>query len=180
MAKIQGKVSADEGVSGESFEKLIRVGRKVKVVKGGRKMSFAAISVCGGHALIGYGTGKAKEVASAVQKSMESARRHVKKINLTKEGSIFHQVEGHHGATKVCLFPAKEGTGVIAGSATRAMCEACGVKNIVAKCFGSTNPYNVVRATYNAFMNIATPKQIAAKRGMTVEQLFAAGDSNAS
>lgn len=180
MAKNQGRVSADESVSGEYIEKLIRVGRKVKVVKGGRKMSFAAISVCGGRSSIGYGTGKAKEVASAVQKSMENARRHMQPINITKEGTIFHQVEGEHGATKVCLFPAREGTGVIAGSAARAMCEACGIQNIVAKCFGSTNPYNVVRATYNAFMKLATPRQVAAKRGMTVEQLLSSGDYNVS
>ena len=119
------------------------------------------------------GKGKAKEVPVAVQKAMDEARRRMIKVNL-KSGTVHHAVEGRHGATKVFMQPAAAGTGVIAGGPMRAVCEVVGVTNVLAKCHGSTNPYNLVRATLNALQNLNSPAEIAAKRGMTVEQLMEA------
>ena len=128
-------------------EKMIAINRVTKVVKGGRILGFAALTVVGdGDGRIGMGKGKAKEVPVAVQKAMEEARRKMVKMRL-KNGTLHHAVEGRHGATKVFMQPAAEGTGIIAGGAMRAVFEVVGVTNILAKCHGSTNPYNVVRAT---------------------------------
>jgi small subunit ribosomal protein S5 len=116
------------------------------------------------------GKGKSKEVPVAVQKAMEEARRKMVKVRL-KSGTLHHAVEGRHGATRVFMQPAADGTGVIAGGPMRAVCEVVGVTNVLAKCHGSTNPYNVVRATINALESLNTPAEIAAKRGLTVEQI---------
>jgi small subunit ribosomal protein S5 len=155
-------------------EKMIAVNRVTKVVKGGRTLSFAALTVVGdGDGRVGMGKGKAKEVPVAVQKAMESARRKMIKVSL-KNGTLHHAVEGRHGATKVFMQPAADGTGVIAGGPMRAVFEVVGVTNVLAKCHGSTNPYNLVRATINALEHLSAPADIAAKRGMTVEQLVEA------
>jgi small subunit ribosomal protein S5 len=155
-------------------EKMIGVNRVTKVVKGGRIMAFAALTVVGdGDGRVGIGKGKAKEVPVAVQKAMDQARRNMIKVNL-KKGTLYHAVEGRHGATKVYVQPAAEGTGVIAGGAMRAVFDVVGVTNVLAKCHGSTNPYNIVRATLDALQKIATPADVAAKRGKTVEELFGA------
>ena len=152
-------------------EKMISINRVTKVVKGGRILGFAALTVVGdGDGRVGMGKGKAKEVPVAVQKAMEQARRKMIKVRL-KGGSLHHAVEGQHGATRVFMKPAQEGTGIIAGGPMRAVFEVVGVTNILAKCHGSTNPYNIVRATLNALENCNSPADIAAKRGMTVEQL---------
>jgi small subunit ribosomal protein S5 len=155
-------------------EKMIAINRVTKVVKGGRILAFAALTVVGdGNGRVGMGKGKAKEVPVAVQKAMEEARRRMVKVNL-KSGTVHHAVEGRHGATKVFMQPAAEGTGVIAGGPMRAVFEVVGVTNVLAKCHGSTNPYNLVRATLNALQNLNSPAEIAAKRAMTVEQLMEA------
>ncbi|HKE38962.1 MAG TPA: 30S ribosomal protein S5 [Casimicrobiaceae bacterium] len=155
-------------------EKMISINRVTKVVKGGRILAFAALTVVGdGDGRVGMGKGKAKEVPVAVQKAMEEARRRMIKVRL-KSGSLHHAVVGRHGATKVFMQPASEGTGIIAGGPMRAVCEVVGVTNILAKCHGSTNPYNIVRATLNALQASNAPADVAAKRGLTVEQLMGA------
>jgi small subunit ribosomal protein S5 len=153
-------------------EKMISVNRVTKVVKGGRIMGFAALTVVGdGEGGIGMGKGKAKEVPVAVQKAMDEARRNLVKVNL-KNGTLHHAVIGEHGAAKVYMQPASEGTGIIAGGPMRAIFEVMGVHNVLAKCIGSTNPYNLVRATINGLKTMNTPSEIAAKRGKSVEEIL--------
>jgi small subunit ribosomal protein S5 len=172
MAKMQNTQS--EKSTDGLREKMIAINRVTKVVKGGRILGFAALTVVGdGNGAVGMGKGKAKEVPVAVQKAMESARRKMVRVSL-KNGTLHHAVEGRHGATKVFMQPASEGTGIIAGGPMRAVCEVVGVTNVLAKCHGSTNPYNLVRATLNALESTSTPAEVAAKRGLTVEQIFGA------
>jgi small subunit ribosomal protein S5 len=171
MAKVQAKVQDDSRDDGLK-EKMIAVNRVTKVVKGGRIMGFAALAVVGdGDGRIGMGKGKSKEVPVAVQKAMEEARRKMIKVSL-KNGTLQHMVHGRHGASSVMMIPAKEGTGVIAGGPMRAIFEVMGVTNVVAKSHGSTNPYNMVRATLDGLAKMSTPSEIAAKRGKTVEEIL--------
>lgn len=171
MAKFQPKL-ADEGRDDGLREKMIAVNRVTKVVKGGRILGFAALTVVGdGDGRVGMGKGKAREVPVAVQKAMEQARRNMVKVSL-KNGTIHHNVVGEHGAARVLMAPAKPGDGIIAGGPMRAVFEVMGVTDIVAKSHGSTNPYNMVRATFDALTRSTTPAEIAAKRGKTVEELF--------
>jgi len=166
----QGQAPQEERDDGLR-EKMVSINRVTKVVKGGRILGFAALTVVGdGDGGIGMGKGKAREVPVAVQKAMEEARRKMVKVNL-KSGSLHHTVIGEHGAAKVLLQPAGAGTGIIAGGPMRAVFEVMGVTDVVAKCFGSTNPYNVVRATLDGLSKINSPAEIAAKRGLTVEQI---------
>ena len=152
-------------------EKMISINRVTKVVKGGRILAFAALAVVGdGDGRVGMGKGKAKEVPVAVQKAMEEARRRMIKVRL-KSGSLHHAVQGRHGATRVSMQPASGGTGIIAGGPMRAVFEVMGVTNISAKCHGSTNPYNVVRATLDGLTQQRRPSEIAAKRGKKVEEI---------
>jgi small subunit ribosomal protein S5 len=172
MAKAQGKAQQAEEISDGLIEKMISVNRVTKVVKGGRVLGFAALTVVGdGDGRVGMGKGKAKEVPVAVQKAMDEARRKMVKVNL-KSGTLHHTVIGRHGAAKVYMQPASEGTGIIAGGAMRAVFEAVGVHNILAKCIGSSNPYNVVRATLNGLQALNSPVEIAAKRGKSVEEIL--------
>jgi len=171
MAKFTPRAQAEANDDGLK-EKMIAVNRVTKVVKGGRTLSFAALTVVGdGDGRIGMGKGKAKEVPVAVQKAMESARRNMFKVQL-KNGTIQHNVRGVHGAAKVLMAPAKPGDGIIAGGPMRAVFEVLGVTDIVAKSLGTSNPYNMVRATLNALKNSTTPAEVAAKRGKTVEEIF--------
>ena len=171
MAKFQPRQQT-EGNDDGLKEKMIAVNRVTKVVKGGRTLSFAALTVVGdGDGRIGMGKGKAKEVPVAVQKVMESARRNMVKVQL-KNGTVHHNVIGEHGASRVMLAPAPVGTGVIAGGPMRAVFEVMGVTDIVTKSHGSTNPYNMVRATLDALKRSTTASEVAAKRGKTVEELF--------
>jgi small subunit ribosomal protein S5 len=173
MAKMQAKMQHSDERSDGLREKMVAINRVTKVVKGGRVLGFAALTVVGdGDGGIGMGKGKAREVPVAVQKAMEEARRRLVKIKL-KNGTLHHAVKGHHGSAKVLMQPASEGTGIIAGGPMRAVFEVMGVTNILAKCFGSTNPYNVVRATLNALQSMNTPAEIAAKRGKKIEQILA-------
>ena len=171
MAKFQPKV-ADEGRDDGLREKMIQVNRVTKVVKGGRIMGFAALTVVGdGDGRIGMGKGKAREVPLAVQKAMDQARRNMLKVSL-KNGTVHHNVTGEHGAAKVLLAPAPAGTGIIAGGPMRAVFEVMGITDIVAKSLGSSNPYNMVRATFDALNKATTPAEVAAKRGLSVEDIF--------
>ena len=166
MAKVEVEQQTD-GLR----EKMIGVNRVTKVVKGGRIMSFAALTVVGdGDGAVGMGKGKAREVPAAVQKAMDEARRNMVKISLNN-GTLHHAVTGVHGAAKVFMQPASEGTGIIAGGAMRAVFEVMGVTNVLAKCIGSSNPYNVVRATLNGLRSMNTPSEVAAKRGKSVEEV---------
>ena len=154
------------------IEKLINVNRVAKVVKGGRVFGFTALTVVGdGNGSVGFGTGKAREVPIAIQKAMEAARRNMREAKLS-EGTLHYPTVGRHGAAKVYMQPASEGTGVIAGGAMRAVLEIAGVHNVLAKCYGSTNPVNVVRATFNGLRDMAAPDEVAAKRGKTVEEIL--------
>ena len=171
MAKFQPKMQT-EGQDDGLREKMIAVNRVTKVVKGGRILGFAALTVVGdGDGRVGMGKGKSKEVPAAVQKAMEEARRNMVKVSL-KNGTIHHQVTGHHGAAFVMMAPAPKGTGIIAGGPMRAVFEVMGVTDIVAKSLGSSNPYNMVRATFDALNKATTPAEIAAKRGLNVEDIF--------
>ena len=152
-------------------EKMIAINRVTKVVKGGRVMGFAALVVVGdGDGRVGMGKGKAREVPVSVQKAMDEARNKLVKINL-KNGTLHHAVTGRHGSSRVYMQPASDGTGIIAGGPMRAIFEVMGVTNVLAKIIGSTNPYNVVRATLNGLQAMNTPSVIAAKRGKTVEEI---------
>ena len=171
MAKNPKNAVAEEQEDGIR-EKMIAVNRVTKVVKGGRILGFAALTVVGdGDGRIGMGKGKSREVPVSVQKAMDQARRAMEKVPL-RNGTIFHAVEGHHGASRVMLHPAPEGTGVIAGGPMRAIFDVMGIRNIVAKSHGSSNPYNMVRATLDALSKLRSPSEIAAKRGKTVEELI--------
>jgi len=171
MAKMQGRNAPEQPDDGLR-EKMIAVNRVSKVVKGGRTMSFAALTVVGdGEGRIGMGKGKAREVPVSVQKAMEQARNGLFKVAL-KDGTVYHTVVGKHGASKVLIQPAAEGTGVIAGGPMRAIFEVMGVRNVVAKSLGSSNPYNLVRATLNGLRASHTPADVAAKRGKSVEEIL--------
>ena len=171
MAKFQPRAPTEASEDGLR-EKMIAVNRVTKVVKGGRILGFAALTVVGdGDGRIGMGKGKSKEVPVAVTKAMQDARRNLIKVSL-KEGTIHHRVVGEHGAAHVLVAPAPAGTGIIAGGPMRAVFEVLGVTDIVAKSLGSTNPYNLVRATLNALARTNTPAEIAAKRDKTVEEIY--------
>jgi small subunit ribosomal protein S5 len=161
-----------EPITIEKTDKLVYVNRVSKVVKGGRRFSFSAIVVVGdGNGEIGYGTGKANEVPVAIQKAMESARKN--RVRIAMNGSTLqHEIMGRHGATKVFMKPASEGTGIIAGSGSRAVFEVMGIKNVLSKVIGSTNPMNVVRATIHGLTTMSTPELIAQKRGKSVEEIM--------
>jgi small subunit ribosomal protein S5 len=154
------------------LEKLVHVNRVAKVVKGGRQFGFTALTVVGdGNGKVGFGRGKAKEVPIAIQKAMENARKNMTPVALN-EGTLHYAITGTHGAAKVYMQPASEGTGIIAGGPMRAVFEVAGVHNVLAKSIGSTNPINVVHATMNALRAITSPGKIAAKRGKSVEEIL--------
>ena len=154
-------------------EKLVQVNRVAKVVKGGRIFAFTALTVVGdGKGKVGFGRGKAREVPVAIQKALEAARRNMIKVDL-KGVTLQHPIKGRHGASKVFMMPASEGTGIIAGGAMRAVLEVAGIKDVLAKCYGSTNPVNVVRATFGGLKAMTSVEQIAAKRGKPVEEIAA-------
>lgn len=152
-------------------EKLVAVRRVAKVVKGGRVFGFSALTVVGdGKGRVGFGSGKAREVPVAIQKAMEQARRNMVDVNL-KGDTLQYPLVGAHGAAKVFMKPASDGTGIIAGGAMRAVFEVVGVHNVLAKCIGTNNPVNVVRATIKGLQDMSSPEQVAAKRGKKVEEI---------
>ena len=155
----------------EIVDRLVSLNRVAKVVKGGRQFGFTALTVVGdGKGRVGFGYGKAREVPLAIQKAMQSARNQLQRVSL-KDDTLFYEMVGRHGATKVYMQPASEGTGVIAGGAMRAVFEAAGVRNVLAKSYGSRNPINLVRATINALRSAQSPDRIAAKRGKSVADI---------
>jgi len=166
MARVEKNQSADEFT-----EKLVAVNRTAKVVKGGRQFGFTALTVVGdGAGRVGFGFGKAREVPVAISKAMAQARKNLVNVTL-KKGTLHYAVRGSHGATRVLMQPASDGTGVIAGGGMRAVLECAGVRNVLAKSYGSRNPINVVRATITALSVMRSPDDIAAKRGKTVEEI---------
>jgi small subunit ribosomal protein S5 len=167
MARMEKTQSADELV-----EKLVAVNRTAKVVKGGRQFGFTALTVVGdGAGRVGFGFGKAREVPVAISKAMAQARKNMVTVSLRND-TLHYAVRGIHGATRVFMLPASEGTGVIAGGGMRAVLECVGVRNVLAKSYGSRNPMNVVRATGNALASVRSPEDIAAKRGKSVEEIL--------
>ena len=165
MAKVEDK---NEGLQ----EKLVQVNRVAKVVKGGRIFGFTALTVVGdGAGKVGFGRGKAREVPIAIQKALEAARRNMITVELNGT-TLQHAIKANHGASKIYMQPASDGTGIIAGGAMRAVLEVAGVQNVLAKCYGSTNPVNVVRATVNGLAAMNSPADVAAKRGKTVEEIL--------
>ncbi len=163
--------SPSQGSTDGLQEKLVSVRRVAKVVKGGRVFGFTALTVVGdGDGRIGYGVSKAREVPIAIQKSLEQARKNMRKVHL-KNASLQYSIVSSTGAAKVYMQPASEGTGIIAGGAMRAVFEVVGVHNVLAKCIGTNNPINVVRATIDGLTDMCDAKQIAAKRGLTVDQV---------
>jgi small subunit ribosomal protein S5 len=156
----------------EFLEKLVAVNRTAKVVKGGRQFGFTALTVVGdGAGRVGFGFGKAREVPVAISKAMAQARKNMVNVAL-KNDTLHFAMHGTHGATKVYMQPASDGTGVIAGGGMRAVLECAGVRNVLAKSYGSRNPINVVRATVNALSAAKSPEDIAAKRGKSVEEIL--------
>ena len=153
-------------------DEVVSINRVTKVVKGGKNMSFAALVVIGdpGEGVVGYGSGKAKEVPQAIRKGIEAAKKNLFKINLT-ETTIPHQVLGHFGAGEVMLKPAPEGTGVIAGKTVRAVMTSCGIQNVLTKSLGTANPHNVIKATFDALVQLRDRSEVAAGRGKTLEEL---------
>ena len=176
MAIAASVESASTTTKGDGFkEKLISVSRNTKVVKGGRIFSFGALVVVGdGKGRIGIGRGKAREVPVAIQKAMENARRNFVQIELFNN-TLYHPVRARHGATRVIMLPASEGTGIIAGGAMRSVFDVLGIQNVLAKCIGSSNPVNVVLATLKGLKSMFSPDLIAAKRGQNVEQIICRG-----
>jgi small subunit ribosomal protein S5 len=167
MANVETSQSKDDLI-----EKLVAVNRVAKVVKGGRQFGFTALTVVGdGNGSVGFGYGKAKEVPLAIQKAMDRARKNMQTIDLAG-GTLQHATNGIHGAANVYMQPASEGTGIIAGGAMRAVFEAVGVRNVLAKINGTRNPVNVVRATINGLVDMASPSYIAAKRGKKIEEIL--------
>jgi small subunit ribosomal protein S5 len=167
MARVEKAAQTDDMI-----EKLVAVNRVAKVVKGGRQFGFTALTVVGdGQGRVGFGYGKAREVPIAIQKAMQQARKSLVNVSLKKE-TLHYASNGRHGTARVYMQPASEGTGVIAGGSMRAVFEAAGVRNVLAKSYGSRNPINVVRATMNALQNLRTPDQIAAKRGKRIEEIL--------
>ena len=167
MARVESQVQGD-GL----LEKLVTVNRVAKVVKGGRQFGFTALTVVGdGEGRVGYGYGKAREVPAAIQKAMESARKNMISVAL-KDGTLHYPLTARHGAAKVYMQPASEGTGIIAGGAMRAVFEVVGVHNVLAKCIGSSNPMNVLRATIRGLEAMRSPEEIASKRGKTIKEIL--------
>jgi len=153
-------------------ERLVGIRRVAKVVKGGRVFGFSALTVVGdGNGSVGYGRGKAREVPIAIQKAMENARKNMRKVAL-KEGTLQYPITSEVGAAKVYMQPASDGTGVIAGGPMRAVFDVVGVRNVLAKCIGTNNPINVVRATIEGLSNMSSPDSVAAKRGKSVGDIL--------
>src|ERR1700710_1016164 len=165
---------SNEERDSEFVDRLVHINRVAKVVMGGRRFGFAALVVVGDQAgRVGFGHGKAREVPEAIRKATEAAKRALVKIPLKDSRTLHHEVRGHHGAGKVILRPAPAGTGIIAGGPMRAVFEALGVGDVVSKSLGTSNPYNMVRATFDALKNQQSPRMVANRRGRSVSEILA-------
>jgi small subunit ribosomal protein S5 len=163
------------------IDKLVHINRVAKVVKGGRRFAFAALVVIGdGNGRVGYGHGKAREVPEAIRKATEEAKKSMIRVPLKDGRTIHHEVRGHHGAGKVIVRPAPAGTGIIAGGPMRAVFEALGVGDVVSKSLGTSNPYNMVRATFDALKNQQSPRMVAQRRGRSVSEILARREDSTS
>jgi len=175
----ENRKQRDEG--SELNERLVGINRVAKVVKGGRRFGFAALMVVGdGKGRVGFGKGKAREVPEAVRKACDDAKRDLFKIPLRDGRTLHHDIEGFYGAGHVYLRSAPPGTGIIAGGPLRAIFEALGVQDVVAKCIGSNNPYNMVRATFAALQDMQSPRQVASRRGLKVSDIVSGRDNKAN
>ena len=179
QAKCEGRRDRDRERGGnrsdevELIEKLVGINRVAKVVKGGKRFGFAAIVVVGdGKGRVGHGSGKAREVPEAIRKATEQAKRGLVRVPLRERRTLHHDVEGRHGAGKVLLRAASQGTGIIAGGPMRAIFEALGVQDVVAKSVGTSNPHNMIKATFDALQHIQSPREIAARRGRKVSEII--------
>lgn len=156
----------------EFVDKLVHINRVAKVVKGGRRFAFAALVVVGdSKGRVGFGTGKAREVPEAIRKATEQAKRQMIRVPLREGRTLHHDVKGHFGAGRVLLRSAPAGTGIIAGGPMRAIFETMGVQDVVAKCIGTANPYNMIKATFDALINLESPRMVAAKRNKKVGEI---------
>jgi len=168
----RGGPQQDDRADSEIVEKLVHINRVAATVKGGRRFSFAALMVVGDQkGRVGFGHGKAREVPEAIRKATESAKRAMIRVPLREGRTLHHDVDGRHGAGRVVLRAAPAGTGIIAGGPMRAVFETLGVQDVVAKSLGSTNPYNMVRATFDALKNEQSPRMVAARRGKKVSDI---------
>lgn len=180
MARENKKAAENDEASG-IIDKLVAVNRVAKVVKGGKRFGFAAIVVVGdGKGKVGYGTGKSKEVSDAVKKATEDAKKHMVRIALREGRTLHHDCSGRFGAGKVYLRTAAPGTGIIAGGPMRAVFEALGVQDVVAKSIGTSNPHNMVKATFDALTGMRSPRAIAAKRGKKVGEIIGRRESGST
>ena len=172
---------SNERGEGELLDKLVSINRVAKVVKGGRRFGFAALVVVGDQkGRVGYGSGKAREVPEAIRKATEQAKRNLVRVPLREGRTLHHDVEGRHGAGKVVLRAAPPGTGIIAGGPMRAVFETLGVQDVVTKSIGSSNPHNMVKATFSALSNLMAPRTVAAKRGKKVGEIIGRRDGAAA
>lgn len=168
----RGRRGRDEGGDSEFVEKLVSINRVAKVVKGGRRFGFAALVIVGdGRGRVGFGAGKAREVPEAIRKATEKAKASLIRVPLREGRTLHHDVKGRFGAGRVVLRPAPPGTGVIAGGPMRAVFESLGVQDVVSKSVGTSNPYNMIKATFDALQEIQSPKDVAAKRGKKVSDI---------
>jgi len=169
---VAGANPRGENSSDDLQEKLVNINRVAKAVKGGRQFGFAALAVVGdGQGKVGFGRGKAREVPDGISKAMDQGRKHMRAFPL-KGDTLYHTVEGTHAGARVLLKPASPGTGIIAGGPVRAVMEVMGVKDVLAKSLGSSNPVNVVRATFDALEQMVSPERMAAKRGKSVDEIW--------
>lgn len=176
----RGSEQRERGEESELIERLVGINRVAKVVKGGRRFGFAALMVVGdGRGRVGFGTGKAREVPEAVRKATDQAKRQMIRVPLREARTLHHDTKGRHGAGKVFLRSAPQGTGIIAGGPMRAVFEALGIQDVVAKAIGSNNPHSMINATFDALQSMQSPRQVAARRGKKVSEIVAnreAGD----
>jgi small subunit ribosomal protein S5 len=177
----RGGRDRDREKDSDLIDKLVHINRVAKVVKGGRRFGFAALVVVGdGNGRVGFGHGKAREVPEAIRKATDAAKRALVRIPLKDSRTLHHEVRGHHGAGKVVVRPAPAGTGIIAGGPMRAVFEALGVADVVSKSLGTSNPYNMVRATFDALKNQQSPRMVAQRRGRSVADILARREDSAA
>ena len=173
MARVENQDIKNNKEDQELVDKLVGINRVAKVVKGGRRFGFAALVVVGDQrGKVGFGTGKAKEVPEAIKKATDDAKKNMVKVPMKEGRTLHHDMKGHYGAGRVVLRSAPSGTGIIAGGPMRAVLETLGVQDVVAKSIGTSNPHNMIKATFDAFNSMNSPRNIASKRGKKVAEIF--------